>query len=269
MIQQEQWQLCGSQPAFYERCNASRQLRTLALLLLERVQPRPGQRVLDVACGVGIVARLAAPLVAPSGRVVGLDLDESTLAIARAYALEARDLIEWKQGNAAELPFADATFDAVLCQQGLQSFPDKPAALREMHRVLVPHGVLALSVFGAPNRYDAALAEAIARYVNEKIAKRSLAPFTLGDVDALYTIVNGAGFAHAEICTSVITQRVQPSQEWLLHDSAGSPYASSIVALDAATRAAMVREIGAKLKEFWDRDSFAVPTDVHLVYAQK
>lgn len=269
MTLQEQWQLSDSEPEFYERYRVPRLTRSLAVLLLERVPLRAGQCVLDVACGTGIAARLAAPRVAPSGRVVGLDLNEGMLAVARAHASEAAAPIEWKQGDAAELPFTDAAFDVVLCQQGFQFFPDKPAALREMRRVLAPGGVLALSVFGSPNRYNVALAEALAKYVDEKVAMRSLAPYALGDVDVLRAIVNVAGFADAEIRTSVVTRRVEPSQEWLLEDTGASPYADAIVALDAATRAAMIRDIAAALKDLWDVDSFAVPVDVHLVYARK
>jgi ubiquinone/menaquinone biosynthesis C-methylase UbiE len=266
---QEQWQLGGSVPEFYERYRVPRLFRLLALLLLERVPLRAGQRVLDVACGTGIVARLVAPRIAPKGTVVGLDLNEGMLAVARAHALEAGAPIEWKRGDASELPFTDATFDVVLCQQGLQFFPDKPGALREMRRVLVPGGILALNVFGAPNRYNAALAEAIAKYADEKVAMPSLAPFALGDVDALRAIVSAAGFADAEIRTSVVTRRVEPSQEWLLQDTGASPYANAISVLDAAIRAAMIRDIAAALKNLWDVDSFAVPCDVHFVYARK
>jgi len=269
VAQQEQWQFSGSEPELYERYKVPRLLHPLALLLLERVPLRAGQRVLDVACGTGIVARLAAARIGPTGTVIGLDLNEGMLAVARAHAPEAGAPIEWKQGDASELPFADAAFDVVLCQQGFQFFPDKPAALRQMRRVLAPGGIVALNVFGAPNRYNAALAEALAKYVDEKVAMRSLAPYALRDVDALRAIVKAAGFADAEIRTSVFAKRFEPSQEWLLQDTGGSPYASAIAALDTAARAAMIRDIAAALKDLWDVDSFAAPGDVHFVYARK
>lgn len=269
VAQQEQWQFSGGEPEFYERYKVPRMLHPLALLLLEHVPLGAGQRVLDVACGTGVVARLAAERIGPTGMIIGLDLNEGMLAVARTHASETGAPIEWKRADASELPFADAAFDVVFCQQGLQFFPDKPAALRQMRRVLVPGGIVALSVFGAPNRYNAALADALARYVDEKVAMRSLAPYALRDVEALRTIVNAAGFAHADIRTSVFTKRVEPSQEWLLQDTGGSPYSSAIAALDAATRAAMIRDIAAALKDLWDVDSFAAPGEVHFVYARK
>ncbi len=104
---------------------------------------RPGQRVLDVACGTGVVTRIAAERAGPSGRVAGLDVNADMLAAARAASPGAR--IEWYEGSALALPFPDGSFDIVVCQQGLQFFPDRVAGLREMRRVLTAGGRLALS----------------------------------------------------------------------------------------------------------------------------
>lgn len=269
MNQQERWQLSGSEPESYELYKVPRLFGPVARFFLASVPLRAGGRVLDVACGTGIVARLAAPRVAPSGRVVGLDLNDGMLEVARAHDPKDGVPIEWKQGNAAALPFEDATFDVVLCQQGLQFFPDKARALQEIYRVLVPGGTAAFNVWGKASRYNAVLAEALTRYHDANTANRSLAPFALADPQAVRTLVMDAGFSKIEMRTAVVTRRVQPSQEWLIQDTAGMPYAAVIDGMDSAARAAMVREIGAKLKGFWDGDSFAVPTDVHLVYAQK
>lgn len=268
MTVQEKWQVSGSEAEFYERYKVPRQLKPLALLLLDRVPFGAGQRVLDVACGTGIVARLAAPRLGPTGRIVGLDLNPAMLAVARSNAPLGAN-IEWKQGDAAALPFADAAFDVVLCQQGLQFFPDKAAALREMHRVLSPGGVLGLNVYSAPNRYQVALAAALTKYVDENTAMQSLAPFAFGKVEELRRLLSLGGFTGAEIQTSAVTRRIEPSQQWLLEDTAGVPYASAIAALDPAARAAMIRGIAGALKDLWEGDSFAVAFDVHFVCAKK
>jgi SAM-dependent methyltransferase len=234
VLAQEQRQLSG--------------LNAMALLLVERVALRAGQRVLALGCGTGALARLAASHLGPTGTVVGR---------------------EWRQEDAAQLPFAMATFDVIVCQQGLQSFADQPAALREMCRVLVTRGTAALTVLGAPDRYSAVLAETLAKHVGTNMAKLSLEPFVLSDVDALRAMVRAAGFGEPEIRTSVVMRRVEPSQEWLLQEIAGSPCARAIAALDAATRAAMVRDISAALRDLWNFDSFAVPAEVHLVKTRK
>lgn len=221
-------------------------LNPIALLLVERIALRAGDRVLDLGPAIGGVARLAASHVGPGGSVVGF---------------------HWQQEDAARLPFAMGRFDAVLCQQGLQSFADPLAALREMRRVT--RGIAALTVSGAPDRYSAVLAETLARHVGTHAAKRSLEPFALGDAGALRAMVRAAGFGEPAIRTSIVVRRVEPSQEWLLQDMAASPCACVLAGLDAAIRAAMVRDIAGALKDLWNYDSFAVPAEIHLVNATK
>lgn len=269
MAQQERWQLRGSEPEFYELYQVPRLLEPMALRLLEGVALRPGQRVLDVACGTGIVARLAAPRVAPSGRVIGVDLNAGMLAMARERAGEAGLEIEWRQADAAAMPFEDAAFDVVFCQQGLQFFPDKPAGLREMLRVTVPGGMVVLSVLGTPSRFNTALAEGLTKYVDAQVAKRSLAPFVLADAEALRALVNAVPFSTVEIRNVVLTRRVEPTQEWLLQYTSAMPYGAAVTGMDPVVRAEMVREIAGRLRELWDVDSFAVPTEVRQVYARK
>jgi SAM-dependent methyltransferase len=266
---QERWQHSGSEPEFFELYMVPGLFGPMALRLLGHVPLRPGQRVLDVACGTGIVARLAAPRVTPIGRVVGLDLNEAMLAVARAHSAKGGISIDWKQGDAHAMPFADAAFDAVVCQQGLQFFPDKVGALREMRRVAAPRGMAALAVFGSASRFTTALADALSERVGANVAERSLAPFALGDLGALRALLGDAGFGTVEIRTTVLTRHVKPTQEWLLQYSGSTPYSAAIANLHPGTRAEMVREIAAKLKPFWDAESFAVPTEVHLVYAQQ
>jgi ubiquinone/menaquinone biosynthesis C-methylase UbiE len=108
--------------------------------LLDLANVHAGDRVLDVACGTGIVARNAADRVGPDGSVTGIDLNEDMLIVAR----RVRPDLTWQQGDAAALPFADGSFDAVLCQMALMFFPDRVRALREMARVAAPSGAVAV-----------------------------------------------------------------------------------------------------------------------------
>jgi len=100
----------------------------------------PGQNVLDVACGTGILARTAADRVGVTGSVTGLDLNPAMLTVAA----RVRRGIDWQQGDAQELPFADASFDRVVCQMALMFFPDRAEAVREMARVVHPGGIVTL-----------------------------------------------------------------------------------------------------------------------------
>src|SRR3546814_10148611 len=119
---------------------------------------REGERVLDVACGTGVVTRLASEQVGATGAVAGLDVNPGMLAVARAATPEGMS-IEWHEANAEAMPLPDASFDVVLCQLGLQFMPDRQAALREMRRVLVDGGRLAFNVPGPMPRIFAVRSE--------------------------------------------------------------------------------------------------------------
>ena len=141
----EGWQLEGGGAEAYERYLASA-FSPWARKLTELAEIREGDRVLDVACGTGIVARHAAERAGAAGAIVGLDLNEDMLRVARSVSAAMRPAIEWRQGNATELPFPDEAFDAVCCEQAIQFFSDPVGALREMRRVMAPGARVAVSV---------------------------------------------------------------------------------------------------------------------------
>ena len=159
--------LGGSGPEIYEQSLVSAIFAPFAEGLVALAAPPSGARVLDVACGTGVVTRAAAQRVGTTGRVVGLDLSAAMLAVARVVPSEPGAIIEWHEGNALALPFPDQTFDLVTCQQGVQFFPDRAAGLREMHRVLASGGRVALSIWGPLQRSPGftILADALARHV--------------------------------------------------------------------------------------------------------
>ena len=144
------WQLEGNAAELYQRYLVPAITTKWAEDLVDRARPRPGETVLDVACGTGVVARLAARKV-PPGQVTGLDLNPAMLAVARDTSNEAES-IRWIEGSALDLPFPSNSFDVVFCQLGVQFFPDQPRALREMRRVLRGSGRAALSVYSPIER---------------------------------------------------------------------------------------------------------------------
>src|SRR6478672_5617008 len=148
------WQLQQTSAELYERFLVPTVTLPWARDLVERVGLRPGARVLDVACGTGVVARLAASAVG-GGRVVALDVNRGMLAVGRSLSPE-ESRVEWCEASADALPFAEGEFDVVLCQLGLQFFPDRPAAVREMRRVLTAAGRVGASVYTSIERNPAA-----------------------------------------------------------------------------------------------------------------
>src|SRR5262245_25835909 len=128
MDKHEPWQLQGSAPELYERHIVPAVTALWAADLVERAAPRPGERVLDVACGTGGVARLVTERVRGGGRVVGLDINAGMLAVARSLSPRIGAPIEWHEASVLDMPFPVAAFDLVLCQLGLQFFSDRHAA---------------------------------------------------------------------------------------------------------------------------------------------
>src|SRR4029079_4270111 len=175
MSQQGQWQVAGSAPEVYERELVPAVLGVWAPILLDLAQPRPGERIVDVACGTGIVARIAAAHVGPTGAVVGVDLNPGMLSVARSVVSTdslSGGPLQWQEASADKLPFPDGSFDVVYCQLGLQFFADRAAALREMRRVLDADGSLALMVWQGIHESPgfAALAEALEHHFGRAAA---------------------------------------------------------------------------------------------------
>jgi ubiquinone/menaquinone biosynthesis C-methylase UbiE len=178
----------------YERVLVGPLFRPFAEQLVARVALRHGDSVIDVACGTGIVARLARGRLGPDARVVGVDLAPAMLAVARAVD----QTIDWRQGNATSLPVsANEQFTVLTCHQGLQFMPDKPAAVREMRRVLAPGGRVAIATWssldGLPGMVELnAVAE---RHVGRIVDSRH----SFGDANALGQLLIDGGFSDADV----------------------------------------------------------------------
>jgi SAM-dependent methyltransferase len=184
----------------YEEAVVPGLMREWAPRVLAAAGIRPGDRVLDLACGTGVLSRVVAEAVGPPGSVTGLDLDPGMLAIAARTAPGS----SWLRGIAESLPFREATFDAVVSQFGLMFFEDRSRALREMWRVLRPGGRMAVAVWASLDETPAYAAEVelVERMAGSAAADVLRSPFALGD----RAVLEGT-FAAAEIpLSSLITQ---------------------------------------------------------------
>jgi SAM-dependent methyltransferase len=259
-----QFQLQGNAAERYERWLVPFISGPWVPALLDLVEFRPGERVLDVACGTGVVSRLAARRVAPSGTVTGLDLNEGMLSVAGRLPLPPGLTIEWRQGSALALPFADRAFDVVVCQHGLMFFPDRLKALGEMRRVLTPGGRVAISVWTGPSPYFAAQREALARYVSTEAASTSAVAFSLGDPVELSGLLTGAGFRDVVVHLVPLTLRLPAPEEFVLRHLSALPPAELIAAASEDTRAALVAHIKDATRAYVDGYGLAVPQEVNV-----
>ena len=167
--------------------------------LIGAANVQPGQRVLDVACGTGVLARALASHVGTGGHVAGLDPGAGMIAVAS----QLDSSVEWKQGVAESLPFSDRSFDAVVSQFGFMFFTDRRAAVREMLRVLVPGGHLAVAVWDSLESMPAYAAEValLERTAGQPAADALRAPFVLGDRRDLSAVFADAGAASIDVTT--------------------------------------------------------------------
>ena len=194
--------------------------------MVEAAQVQAGQRVLDVACGTGVLARAVAQRVGPDGKVVGLDNNEGMLAVARQKAPH----IEWRHGPAESLPFEDNSFDAVVSQFSLMFFEDRRAALREMVRVLRPGEQLAVAVWDSLENTPgyAAMVDLLQRLFGDNVANALRAPFNLGDTSLLQPIFTGAGIPNAKRTSVAGAARFASIEAWVTTDIKGWTLADMI-----------------------------------------
>lgn len=247
-----------------------------ARLLLAEARPRPGERALDLACGTGVVARLLAPALGPSGHVVALDLRPGMLAVARALPASGAPIV-WQLGDAQALPTADARLDLVICQQGLQFFADRAAALREAHRGLAPGGRVVVATWCGLTQHpvQAALIEAEVR----QLAALGLdtgdaaVAFSLGDGGELARLLSAAGFHDVAVSVATIEARF-PNPERFFDDMYHA-YAAVVPALaaDPAAFTAFVRGVEHDTRALIDRhrqgNEIVIPMPTNVATASR
>jgi ubiquinone/menaquinone biosynthesis C-methylase UbiE len=186
----------ASFPEMYEAFLVNPLFRPWAEMTLDAVKLSAGDRVLDIACGTGIVARMAKERLGGNGHVVGVDISADMLVVARAVAPD----IDWREGNAIALPIDDGEqFDVVVCQQGLQFIPDKAAAAAQTRRALAKGGRLAVTTWRSDDEIP------LFRELR-RVAERHLGPiadqrYSLGDASSLEKLLRTAGLHDVRVST--------------------------------------------------------------------
>lgn len=262
-----QFQVQGDAAERYERWVVPFVSGPWVPVLLDLAKLRPAERVLDIAAGTGAVARLAARRVSPGGAVTGLDLNEAMLEQAKRLPLPPGLTIDWRQGSALALPFPDGVYDVVLCQHGLQFFPDRPKALGEMRRVLTSGGRVAVSVWAGHSPYFVAMREGLARYVSPDAATSGAVAFSLGDAAELRNLVEAAGFRDVVVHHVCLTLRLPAPEEFFLRHLSAIPAAGLVAAAGPEAHAALVAHIREATRAYVDGYGLAVPQEVNVATA--
>lgn len=242
---------------------APAQERLIAMAALQ-----PGERVLDVACGTGLVTFRAASLVGPSGRVVATDISQKMVDhTAREAEKRGQSHVEAVRMGAEALDFPDASFDAVLCALGLMYVPDAALALREMRRVLAPGGRAVAAVWGARSRCGWADIFPIV----EARVESDVCPmfFQLGTGNVLADCFTRAGFAR------VTNERVSTELLYETGDAAadaafvGGPVALAYSRFDEPTRASARADYLASIAQYHDGRHYRIPGEFVVARADR
>ncbi len=237
-----------------------------AAALVDLAAPRPGERVLDLACGTGIVIRTVLERI-ERGRLVGFDFDPAMLVVAASVCPG----VEWLEGNALALPFTDESFDLVVCQQGLQFLPDRGLGLAEAYRVTRGGGRLALAIWtalaNAPG-YAAVFGELASRLGPD--AGRAPA-WSLTDAAEIEALLHQAGFTEVRQATHRKVSRFPSARSFVESLLAGASKITraTLAQLPAAERDAFIGDAAARLAEYEADDGVHLPMESRLISAKR
>jgi ubiquinone/menaquinone biosynthesis C-methylase UbiE len=234
--------------------------------LLATARPAPGERVLDVACGTGLAARLAAAAVGPQGHVAGLDPTPGMLELARAVSPAE---IEWYEAPAEAMPLPDGSFDLVLCSLGLQFFEDKEQGLREMRRVLAPGGRAVVSTPGPTPPLFEAIDAALSDHVGPQASCFVHAVFSVHDPDEARQLLTAAGFDDVEVETGTIPLQVDPPADFFWQYVQSTPLAAVAAGLDETARTALERDVVERCRPFVDGGATVMEPGVLVVTGRR
>jgi ubiquinone/menaquinone biosynthesis C-methylase UbiE len=240
-------------PRVYQEYLVPAVFLALADRVVEAAGPLDGSRVLDVACGTGSLSRR---LAGAGASVTGIDLAPPMLALAR----ELSSGIAYIEGSADRLPFPDDSFDVVTCQQGLQFFPDRPAAVSEMRRVLREGGGVVIACWCDKSQSGMLLIEqALERHMGEEAAAMIRTVFALDQESLLEELLIGGGFSQVEVHRETITARFVPGRGFAGRFIAAQPMAAAFAAAAPDVRAAVDGDVDAAIQPMLDGDAAVFP----------
>jgi ubiquinone/menaquinone biosynthesis C-methylase UbiE len=245
----------SSVPEAYERYMLQQIFVPWAADLVARAGLQQGQHVLDVASGLGPVARLAATTVGPTGRVVASDISGAMLELAAAKAAAPGAApIDYLECSASSITIEADRFDVVLCQQGLQFFPDRAIAVAEMVRVVRPGGTVAVSTWSAehPLGLFGPIAEAMAAAELTEPYPGAFAPdsYTIGTAE-LEQLLSGAGLGQVTVET-VQGMATWDSMELAVSTLLATPFGPTVTALDPDRQAQIRDDVSRRLGQVED-----------------
>ncbi len=269
MSSNTEWQLSGSAAELYEQYLVPTIFVPWAQHLLSNAVPKTGDNILDVACGTGIVARMAKARVGTAGRVTGVDLNSGMLNVAKSIVSDGS--IEWVEADVGNIPLDNDTFDIAYCQQGLQFFPDKIGALQEIARLLRPGGrclvVVAQSL--EKNPLMRSQAAALTKHIDEGAAAGIRAVCGLANGDEIAEIFEQAGYRDVDWDTIDLTLTFNDGRAFVRNGIMSTPVAGTISGWSDDALNAFLDDVLAGFGQYFNGKSLTFPHVSSVVTGRK
>lgn len=247
--------------------------RELAGRLLESTAPRPGERVLELACGAGGVGLAAAALVGSGGEVIVSDVAEPMTQIAARRAQEVGlDNVHARVLDLEEIDEADASFDVVVCREGLMFAVDPARALGEIHRVLRSGGRFAASVWGSParNPWLTVVMETVASEIGAQVPPPGVpGPFSLGDGDRLTRLLVDAGFTAVELAEVSVPLHESFDEWWTRRSALAGPLSARLAAMSDEEKARLRGRLEEAVRPYASGDGLDFPGEALVVSGRR
>lgn len=260
----DKFQLSQDAARKYDNHSVPAMFAPLAQATLAKIELPSGAHMIDIACGTGALTRVIALKLNGSGRIVGVDLNETMINLAQKNQPVSAHHVEWHAADVCNIPCDDTSFDIGFIQQGLQFFPDKVAALKEVHRVLRPQGRLYLTCWRAISAFNGALADALERHVGEQAAVKARAPFSFRDGNLISELLCTAGFEIVSHDAVILERRFEDLHAQIM----ALPVEADLRQAGDTTIETVVSEVSASLERY-DKDGvMCVPQEAHLFCAK-
>lgn len=258
----------GTVPENYDRYLRHMLFVPYAKDLAERLAAMPAGSVLEIACGTGAVTQELRKRLAPSVDITATDLNRDMLSVAVSNMSGAQ--VAFAVADAQSLPYADATFDAIVCQFGVMFFSDQALAFREMYRVLKPGGRILFNVWDKlkknPISYE--MARAIDAAVPE-IAPcfTSRVPFSNADYRPLVDLLKAAGFESVDVDTVEKESRATSAQDAMTGYAEGSPMRAELNSVSPEQARRGIEAATRCLQELFGMGAISAPMSAHVLQA--
>jgi len=260
----DKFQLTKEAALKYDNHSVPAMFAPLARATLEKIDLPPSAHVIDIACGTGALTREITSCLTGRGRIVGVDLNETMVTVARENQPESNHNVEWYAADVCNMPFDDKSFDFGFIQQGLQFFPNKSTSSKEIHRVLRPDGRLVLTCWRAVSPFNGALADALERHVDETAATKARAPFSFRDGNVITKLLHDAGFEIVLHDAVVLERRFDDLHSQIM----ALPIEADLRQAGDTVIKTVVTEVSAELSKY-DKDGIlCIPQEAHLFCAK-